>query len=91
VHRPPSELFREHVYGCFFSDAFGLENLEAIGEDNVTYESDYPHSDSTWPNTRAVAEEQMKKLSREQVEKITRKNAITMLSLSDEGRHVLTS
>ncbi|HVU73727.1 MAG TPA: amidohydrolase family protein [Mycobacteriales bacterium] len=91
VHRPPSELFREHIYGCFFSDAFGLENLEAIGEDNVTYESDYPHSDSTWPNTRSVAEEQMKKLSREQIEKITRKNAITMLHLSPEGRHVLTS
>ncbi|NEE06664.1 amidohydrolase, partial [Streptomyces sp. SID7499] len=24
VHRPPSELFAEHVYGCFFDDAFGL-------------------------------------------------------------------
>ena len=30
-----------------------------------TYESDYPHSDSTWPKTRHIAEEQMKDLDRD--------------------------
>ena len=55
--QPSSELFRKHVYGCFFNDAHGLRSLEEIGVDNVTYESDYPHSDSTWPDTRALAEE----------------------------------
>jgi predicted TIM-barrel fold metal-dependent hydrolase len=78
---PPSELFRDHVYGCFFNDAHGLKSLEAIGVDNVTYESDYPHSDSTWPNTRQVAEEQMKGLDDDVVEKIVRDNAIRMLRL----------
>ena len=48
---PPSELFRDHVYGCFFDDAHGLRTLDEIGVDNVTYETDYPHSDSTWPDT----------------------------------------
>jgi predicted TIM-barrel fold metal-dependent hydrolase len=91
VTRPPSELFREHVYGCFFSDAHGLRNLDAIGEDNVTYESDYPHSDSTWPNTRAIAEEQMKLLDRPVIEKLVRGNAIRMLSLDENGRHTRTS
>lgn len=86
VLEPPSELFRKHVYGCFFDDPHGLLNLEHIGVDNVTYESDYPHSDSTWPNTRAIAEDQMKHLDREIVEKIVRGNAITMLNLTPEGR-----
>ena len=57
-----------------------------IGVDNVTYESDYPHSDSTWPNTREIAEEQMKHLDRRVVEKIVRGNAIKMLNLTPEGR-----
>ncbi len=56
VLRPPSELFAGHVYGCFFDDAFGLRNLDAIGVGNVLYETDYPHSDSTWPRSREVGE-----------------------------------
>jgi predicted TIM-barrel fold metal-dependent hydrolase len=47
----------------------------------VTYESDYPHSDSTWPNTRAIAEEQTKGLDDETIRMIMRDNAIRMLHL----------
>src|SRR4051794_13185963 len=86
VTEPPSELFRKHVYGCFFNDAHGLRSLEEIGVDNVTYESDYPHSDSTWPDTRAIAEEHMKELSADVIEKIVRGNAIRMLDLDANGR-----
>ena len=49
--------FARQIYGCFFSDRFGLENLADIGEDNVMFECDYPHSDSTWPDTLDVARE----------------------------------
>jgi hypothetical protein len=85
---PPSQLFREHVYGCFFNDAHGLRSLGDIGVDNVTYESDYPHSDSTWPHTRKIAEEQMSGLDAVTIEKIVRGNAIRMLHLDTQGRHV---
>jgi predicted TIM-barrel fold metal-dependent hydrolase len=81
VKEPPSELFRKHVYGCFFNDAHGLRSLDDIGRDRVTYESDYPHSDSTWPNTRAIAEEQTKGLDDETIRMIMRDNAIRMLHL----------
>jgi len=81
VLEPPSELFRRHVYGCFFNDAHGLKSLESIGVDRVTYESDYPHSDSTWPHTRQIAEEQMKELDEDVVRKLVRGNAINMLKL----------
>jgi len=81
VLEPPSELFRRHVYGCFFNDAHGVRSVEEIGADRITYESDYPHSDSTWPNTRAIAEQQMKELDDITIEKIVRGNAIRMLQL----------
>jgi len=81
VLEPPSHIFKRHVYGCFFDDPHGLTCLDAIGEDNVTYESDYPHSDSTWPNTAKIAEQQMAHLSDETVYKLLRGNAITMLHL----------
>ncbi|HYN34532.1 MAG TPA: amidohydrolase family protein [Ilumatobacteraceae bacterium] len=81
VLQPPSELFRDHVYGCFFDDPHGVRSIEEIGVDNVTYETDYPHSDSTWPHSLKIAEEQTAGLSDEIVYKVLRGNAIEMLSL----------
>ena len=81
VKRPPSEYYRSNVYGCFFDDPHGLANIGAVGEDNITFETDYPHSDSTWPHTVKVAEEIMKDLTQAQVDKICRGNAIRMLGL----------
>jgi len=82
VFELPSELFKKHVYGCFFDDAFGLKNIESIGVDNVTYESDYPHSDSTWPHTAKLAAEQTADLSDEVMYKVLRGNAIKMLGIT---------
>ena len=83
VLEPPSELFKRHVYGCFFDDPHGLKSLVEIGQDNVTYESDYPHSDSTWPDTAKIAAEQTAAagLTDEQIYKVMRGNAIKMLHL----------
>ena len=55
VLRPPSEYYRDHIYGCFFDDVHGMKNIDVIGVDNVTFETDYPHSDSTWPHSLKVA------------------------------------
>ena len=84
IPEPPSSYFADHVYGCFFDDRFGLANLDAIGVDNVTFETDYPHSDSTWPHTKEVAEKLCEGLSDEVIYKIMRGNAITMLHLPFE-------
>jgi predicted TIM-barrel fold metal-dependent hydrolase len=81
VPEPPSTYFRRQVFGCFFRDKHGLDSLDAIGIDNVTFETDYPHTDSTWPDTKKVAEEMMAGLSADQVYKIVRGNAIRMLDL----------
>lgn len=81
VPQPPSTYYRTNVFGCFFSDHFGLRNLEVIGEDNVMFECDYPHSDSTWPDTRTVAEKMTEGLTPAQVNKVMRRNAISLYQL----------
>jgi len=81
VPEPPSTYYYRQVYGCFFRDRHGLESLERVGVDNITFETDYPHTDSTWPHTRKVAEELMGHLPADVVRKIVRGNAIRMLSL----------
>jgi predicted TIM-barrel fold metal-dependent hydrolase len=45
----PSEVFDEHVLTCFIDDRFGVASRDFLNMDNVMWECDYPHSDSTWP------------------------------------------
>jgi predicted TIM-barrel fold metal-dependent hydrolase len=47
----PSELFAERFITCFIDDAAGVKNRHDVGLDKITWECDYPHSDSTWPTS----------------------------------------
>jgi predicted TIM-barrel fold metal-dependent hydrolase len=53
----PSEQVHGRVYGCVFDDLHGLVNREAVGLDHILFETDYPHSDGTFPHSRKVAHE----------------------------------
>ena len=68
-------LFKDHVFGTFIEDHAGLRLLDVIGEDNVMLECDYPHSDSTWPDTISLANKWLGDLPDEVQHKITVGNA----------------
>lgn len=88
IPEPPSTYYYRNVFGCFFRDRHGLRSLDVVGEDNVTFETDYPHTDSTWPHSKAVAEAMVEGLTAEQVYKVIRGNAIRMLHLDLDADHV---
>ncbi len=81
IPEPPSTYFHRQVWGCFFKDFHGLRSLDVIGEDKVTFETDYPHTDSTWPDTRAIAGRMMAGLTPAVIEKVVRGNAIHLYDL----------
>ncbi len=81
VPEPPSTYYYRQVFGCFFRDHHGVESLARVGVDNTTFETDYPHTDSTWPDTKAVATDLMEGLEPDVVHKLMRGNAIRMLDL----------
>jgi predicted TIM-barrel fold metal-dependent hydrolase len=83
---PPSSYYYRQIYGCFFDDVHGLtpDALEKCGIDNITFETDYPHSDSTWPHSKEVAQKLMGHLDDDVVRKLVRGNAIRMLNLPFE-------
>ena len=82
VPEPPSTYFHRQVWGCFFKDFHGLRSLDVIGEDRVTFETDYPHTDSTWPDSKLIAEKMVAGLSQATVNKVIRENAIHLYGLS---------
>jgi hypothetical protein len=67
--------FREHIFGCFIEDHHGIASLGEIGEDNVMCETDYPHSDSTWPDCIGTAKRVIQDLPPDVQYKLLRGNA----------------
>jgi len=46
----PTQIFKDHILVCFIKETVGPELFQHFNMDNVCWESDYPHSDGTWPN-----------------------------------------
>ncbi|MCH2170691.1 amidohydrolase [Myxococcota bacterium] len=72
----PSDIFREHIITCFIDDAVGVATRDLIGIDNITWECDYPHSDTTWPVAPERLWESVKGISDEEINKITYQNTM---------------
>jgi hypothetical protein len=71
----PSDVFREHIVTCFIDDAAGIESRHRIGVDTITWECDYPHSDTTWPQAPEALAAALQGVGDEDVNKITWGNA----------------
>jgi len=72
----PSDVFLERVLCCFINDPVGIELLHRFNVDNVCWESDFPHSDSTWPNAPETLEVLFAKTDDASTNKITHENAM---------------
>jgi predicted TIM-barrel fold metal-dependent hydrolase len=76
----PSELFRDHIWGCFIDDEAGLELRHRIGVSQIMWEGDYPHSDSTWPDARKRASEVFAHVPDDEVHAMAELNARSLFS-----------
>ena len=50
----PSDFFHRNVVLSFQEDAVGVRLRDVIGVDNMMWGSDYPHSESTFPQSRKI-------------------------------------
>lgn len=82
VPEKPSHYFRQSIHSAFFRDRVGVDLLDRIGVDNACFETDYPHPDSTWPDTENEAKEQFGHLDEATIYKLARGNAERLLELS---------
>ena len=53
----PSGFFRRNVVLSFQEDAIGIRLRDVIGTGNMMWGSDYPHSESTFPQSRQILSE----------------------------------
>jgi len=72
----PSQVAREHFSFCYISDRVGIDDRDKIGVDSMTWECDYPHSDSTWPLSPEAVAKQLEGVPADEVAKLTHENAM---------------
>ena len=78
----PSETLARNFWFCTIDDPSTLSTRYRIGVENICLESDYPHGDSTWPDTQAVIDQYYGKLPVEEIRMMTHLNAGGALSPS---------
>jgi predicted TIM-barrel fold metal-dependent hydrolase len=78
----PSELFRDHILACFITDPSGLLLRNRIGIDSIAWECDYPHTDTTWPESPEFTWKELQEAgcSDHEIHKITWENACRFFS-----------
>lgn len=71
----PAEVLKRNFWFCAVEDPSSFVQRERIGLENILVESDYPHCDSTWPNTQAVIKRDIGNLPAADIRRITWENA----------------
>ena len=54
LKNPPSYYMDKNVWGSFIQDRTGVLNRNLPGGRNIMWSSDYPHSETTFPNSHAI-------------------------------------
>jgi len=87
LKNPPTSYLEGRVYGCIFDDECGLAARDRIGMDKITFEVDFPHADSTYPHTLAIATKICDDagLNNEEIYALMRGNAIRGFGLERFG------
>ncbi len=81
IDRVPSEYFYRQVYATFFNDAAGGHNFSWWGVDNCMWSNDYPHPNSTWPDSLKVIERDLGHLPAEAKAKLVRENVVKLYNM----------
>ena len=88
---PPSSYFARNMSCSFFNDRAGLLHIAKVGVrnnfsfDNLTFETDYPHSDGSWPESQALADELMAGLGDDDKRLLIHDNAARILHFDSTG------
>jgi len=77
----PSRLFHTNFWATFMKDRIGVELRHHMNLDHIMWSTDYPHTGSEWPNSRAQIESLLRGLPRAEVKKLLHDNVKALYKL----------
>src|SRR4029077_3820200 len=81
----PTENLLRNFWFCSLDDPSIWQIRDRIGVDHIMVEVDYPHADSTWPDTQQHFKELLADFSLDEIREVTHLNAAKLF------RHPLPS
>jgi predicted TIM-barrel fold metal-dependent hydrolase len=77
----PVEVLRRNFWFTTFNDELSMSLRHLAGVDHIMVETDYPHSDSTWPDSQEILARQFADVPDDEVARMTHLNAIELYRL----------
>jgi len=77
----PSFYFHRQVFATLQDDRVGVVTREFAGVGNLMWASDFPHADSTWPNSREVIERDFRDVPAAERQRIIADNAAELYGI----------
>ena len=71
----PTDIFREHIFGCFIDEPITPKLIAEVGVDNIMIETDFPHTATNWPRSMERVDACLAGIPDEARRKILRGNA----------------
>jgi predicted TIM-barrel fold metal-dependent hydrolase len=81
LDEPPSACLHRQVLATFLNDPVGIRERQVIGVGNIMWSSDYPHSETTWPDSRKIIDDQMQDCTAAEKQRIVHGNAAQLYKL----------
>jgi len=81
ITRPPSEYFREHVYMTFQDDWVAFQVKDLCNVHRLLWANDFPHSDSTWPNSQTMLAKHAAHLTEQERDLVLHDNVAALYGL----------
>jgi predicted TIM-barrel fold metal-dependent hydrolase len=78
---PPSDFVRKNVWVTFQDDLTGAMTASYFGADNFMWASDFPHTDTTWPNSIEVVKKNFAGISEQVTRKVVFDNAVKLYGM----------
>ncbi len=78
----PSEFFFENIYVTFQDDWSAYSMMDLMNSKRIMWANDYPHGDSTWPNSQEVLGKYTPLLSDTDKKRILRENVQELYQLA---------
>ncbi|MEE9285595.1 MAG: amidohydrolase family protein [Dehalococcoidia bacterium] len=81
VESGPEAWFGRNLFATFEQDEAGIHSRDLIGVDTLVWASDYPHSETSWPNSKQSIETTFRNVPQDQVQKIVHDNAARLYGI----------
>ena len=82
LERMPSDYFKENVYVTFQDDWVAFKMIDLLNDRRLMWANDFPHSDSTWPNSQSLLAEHTASLTEVQKDRILHDNVAELYGIT---------